>query len=670
MKVAASGLAHDSGRGLLWLTLLVVCALQFLLQAYFFPFSSLFNETRLTHIDAPFHLYQIEFARSLCEQHRLTGFDPRFAAGHIGGINMNASAKLPALLGCLAGGQVSMAAVYKAVSFWSGVMGPPALVVACLMLRTTPLTAMLTGLLAVLMWWTGPLRWYHTAGMTSFVLGAYLSIPLVVGLVRVCARVRLWPVVAVAATAGFGAWLHPLFLVAVALAAAPWLTFELWSFKRFATTAASLAFVLGVVMAINGLWIWEIARVSGYAYADQPYQRHVAPLLAWQEMFVQAPTAAGGSRLFAGLLAAAALAWVFAQRPCKRAMRGLVGGAVLLMTWASVGAALPGIASLQPNRFSAMAWLCLVIPAAEGVRSALVAWPQARLLKRLPTAAALAVFGLFVAFFVRETYSEVYADSAVKYGVARPEVKSEAPFSSAMVNYLRQRTDASARVFFEMSLGRKHDGGHLAAMYAADADREFIGGPYPFLDFANTWDATAFRKPLQEFSAAELNAMLDAYNVGWMVCHSESCKTSMKPPAISVKTAEFGPVTVFQRPRTPGFVAQGQGKIENRCDNRLEVAITSTGASAGVGPIVLRYHWVPGMRIYPSGVLKPVDLIPGARPFISVENPPAQFVVGLGDLGASICPARRESGHHLALDSGALTHLSSPLVEGSLRFNR
>lgn len=679
MTAVAAPASHDGGRWLLWLSLAAVLLLQFLLQAYFFPFSALFDDSRLTHIDAPFHLYQIEFARSLCEQHRLTGFDPRFAAGHIGGINMNASAKLPALLGCMAGEHASMAAVYKAVSFWSGVLGPAAIVSACLLLRTAPLTAMLAGLLAVLMWWTGPLRWYHTAGMTAFVLGAYLGIPLVVATVQVCARPRVWRLAAVSLGAGFGVWLHPLFLLAVLLAGAPWVLSELWTFRRFAHTALCLLAALFVVLALNGLWIWEVTKVAGYAYADQPYQRYFEPLLAWLELIGQAPTAAGGSRLYAGVLVAVLLGVVFTQPTTQRAMWGLIGGGLLLMAWASFGAAQPTIASLQPNRFSAMAWLCLVIPAAEGIRCALLAWPSTGHLARISTAGGLGFFALVIAFFIKETYSEVYVDGAKKYGVSRPEVKGEATFSIEMVMYLKNNTDRSSRIFFEMSLGRKHDGGHLAALYASDADREFIGGPYPFIDFANTWDATAFRKPLNEFSVADLNRLLDAYNVGWMVCHSEACKTSMKKPAGHVTASEFGPVTVFRRSSTPGFVARGEARIVNRCDNRLEVASTGTrtgmpmAASAhSTGPIVLRYHWVPGLKIYPSGVVKAIDLVPGARPFILVEDAPSQFVVGLGQLATSSCPLRREPGPHvddLALRSNGAGPLQSPVFAGKPRLN-
>jgi hypothetical protein len=404
--------------------------------------------------------------------------------------------------------------------------------------------------------------------------------------------------------------------------------------QRVIMTAKCLGWTMLAVALVNGFWISQLLSPAGQAYANQPYQRLVEPALAVKEMLQHAPTAAQGSRLYAALALGMVLCLALCGAAQRRSMVALVAGAALLMTWASVAASVPRLGALQPNRFSAMAWLCLVPPAAEGVRCATCyAWSSQRWL-RWPVLSTIAAFGLILGFYVRETFNEVFAESLPKYGVVRPEVKGERPFSRQLLDYLETRTDRSARVLFELSLGRTHDGGHMAGLYAWQADREFIGGPYPYLDFANAWDGRAFGKPLQHYTPAELASMLDAYNVGWIVCHSDTCRTATARLPGIIEDGSFGPVVAYRRASWPGFVAQGEAQIVSRCINRLELR---TGSSQSV---VLRYHWVPGLRAFPAAGVEPVQVVPGDRPFVRINNPPPNFVLGLGDTPPPTCGLR------------------------------
>jgi hypothetical protein len=58
----------------------------------------LFSQVPLFYIDSPFHWYQVSAALGFCADGAFVGYDPWFAAGHVGGVNYNASAKMPALL--------------------------------------------------------------------------------------------------------------------------------------------------------------------------------------------------------------------------------------------------------------------------------------------------------------------------------------------------------------------------------------------------------------------------------------------------------------------------------------------------------------------------------------------------------------------------------------------
>ena len=579
----------------------------------------------------------MEVARDLCDQGQLTGFDPYFAGGQVGGINLNASAKIPALLGCLAGSRAALPAIYKQVSFWSGVAAPAALTLACVLLRLSHWTTALAALWSIILWWTGPMRWYHTAGMTSYVLGAFAGLPLALAAVRACVNPTIWRLAAVAVAAALGMFLHPLFLLGVALAGLPYLVSQLQDDRRLLRTLASVALLLALVLVINGFWIWQTMVASSYAYGEQPYQRAVEPFLAIKEMLQVAPTAAKGSRLYIVFFVGTVVCLVTRWTPYRRAMLALASGGALLMAWASVSAMVGPLGALQPNRFSAMAWLCLVLPGAEGLRCALA---KARLgdARQRWASTALIISGLAITlFYAKELVAEIFMDSGRKYGIARPEVKGQPPFSKQMVAYLKNKTDHRARIYFELSLGRKHDGGHMAALYAWEADREFIGGPYPYVGFANAWDDSAFGRPLVNYSSGELINLLDNYNVGWMICHSDACKATMSKLEGVLLDEAFGPVTAYRRLSVPGFVAQGQAEIIDRCVNRIAVRAQSSES------VVLRYHWVAGLRSFPAAIVEPVAGLPGDRPNILIRNPPASFVLSVGRHAAPTCgsPAER-----------------------------
>jgi len=91
--------------------MLMTLLLQFGLQAAFFPLPALFDVTTLGYIDAPFHQYRMELARHVCADGQAIGCDLFFAAGHLGAVTFNASAKLPALLACITGSPESASVI-------------------------------------------------------------------------------------------------------------------------------------------------------------------------------------------------------------------------------------------------------------------------------------------------------------------------------------------------------------------------------------------------------------------------------------------------------------------------------------------------------------------------------------------------------------------------------
>lgn len=620
-------------RWVLLLTLLV----QGLLQSVFFPLSRVGDATPLLYIDSPYHAYQMELARQLCAEGAMQGWDPFFGAGQPAGVVANASGKVQAALACIDGRPGSVWPLYKASSFVLGVLAPAALVVGCMLLGLGLRATALVALLGVLMWWTGGLRWYHTAGLISYVAAAYLVVPFAIGAVQLAIRPRAGLALVLGLVGSAGFFLHPLFPVAAVLLGLPLLLARWPEVTRPVAMVAALLATAGVMLALNMPWVIPTLTEKMAIGSGIAYQAGVSLMLPVLEMLGRAGSAAGGTRLALCLVAGAVLMLLYARGAHRRALVGLLLGSVVLMVWASIGATVPAIARLQPNRFSTLSWLVLVIPAAAGLDAAasrlreLVGW------RRAGVVLALAFAGLVTLFFVRETVREFTLPAgSARYGVAPPEVKGEGALTAELTAFLKTHTDTSARVLFENSLGRVHDGAHLAGVLAMRADREFIGGPYPGVDFAAAWDDIAFGQRVAAIPPAELSRLLDAYNVRWMLCHRESCRLAMQALPGVRAVAQFGSVHAFERSASPGWVVEGQARVAARCHNRLELEGISGSR------LVLRYHWVAGLRSLEGAELKPIELVPGARPFIAIDNPPPRLTLRRGE-GDGLPCGQRES---------------------------
>jgi hypothetical protein len=630
MAFDASGKGSDPfSRGVLLATL----AIQFALQSWFFPLKELFTATPLYYIDSAFHQYQMETARLLCAGHRLLGYDPYFAAGYLGGVTFNASAKLPALASCLIGSSQSVVPMYKLFSFTMGVLAPAALVLAARWLRFDVRATWIAALFGLLSWWTGPLRWYHTAGLVSYVAVTYAAVPFAAGASLACREPTAFRVFGVAAAAALLTLIHPLFVVIAIVLCGAVLLGDLPAHGGMRRIVAPVIVAAVTVFAVNGAWLVASLGAPNFATVEQPYQRLVDPLLVLREPLGIAATAAGGSRLYVGLLVGAFAALRLAGASRRRSWMTWIGAAALLMLWASLGGLHKGIASLQPNRFSALAWLVLSLPAAWGTAALWNAWRQRTGNFRIVAGAGLLSVALVTGFFVREAALEIFSERAARYAVARPEVKGEGPLSPRLVDWIRTNTDASSRVFFETSLARIHDHAHMAGVYALQTQREFIGGPYPYMDFVSAWDGVAFGRPLETIATADLVRYLDLYNVKWMLCHSAPCRRAMEALPETSSVATIGPLVAYRRQVTPGFFIAGSGNVRGRCINRVDIEVDGAGA----GEVVLKYHWVPGLVSTPPMTLEKRFILDDPRPFIAIAHPAPRFSLGVGE-PARTCP--------------------------------
>ncbi|KQW90156.1 hypothetical protein ASC94_20690 [Massilia sp. Root418] len=615
-------------RSALLLTAFCLLAGQLALLALSMPLSKAFSGEHSHYIDHPYHVYQVEVGKALLGQGQLVGYDPMMAGGHLGGVNENLSAKVPVLLAAALPAALAPGLVYTLYVLACALAAPLAVVLLAGLLRWPARHAALAAALGLAFWWVGALRWFHTAGMVSFVFCCYAALPYAAWVWQLCgAAMGRWRLAASLASAGalggLGIWFHPLFPVLVGLIFIGFAACgERPAWGRLLLRGAAVG---ASALLVNMPWLAAVQGqqdISANMALLHPYQKVVGLAFALKPALGIWGGESLGNPLNPVLLLVCAGGLYFLSAAQRRRMLPFLLGGVLMLAFAAGGAALPGVGQLQPNRFAAPAFLAIALAAAYCLGAGL-AWlgvPGGRYPKLVLALAG----GALLLYVGREMLREATPGAHGHYGQASHELAGPPQEVLQLEAWLREHTTAEGRILFETSLGRVHGGGHVAGLVALHTGRELIGGAYPFsLPLVSFWDRSAFGKPIADLTPQRLWQGLELYNVGWVAAHSPELRRAVAALPQASAVADIGPVRLYKLNRPLSFAAAGQARIAARAVNRLEVS----GASGA--DLVLRYHWLPGLVASNGARLEPAPSAPGFPPFIRVRNPPAAFVVSL-----------------------------------------
>ena len=294
--------------------------------------------------------------------------------------------------------------------------------------------------------------------------------------------------------------------------------------------------------------------------------------------------------------------------------------ALALILFAAVGAWWPVFGTLQPNRQSAAAYLLLTIPAAIGVSSVVKALTQRGLV--LYGARATVVFLIGASIFLgRELNNEISGANTPHYGQPSPEVRGVGEITAWLEEWLRLNTSADARVLFETSSGRIHDGAHVAGYLARATEREFIGGPFIYMHHAGYWDGYLFGQSIGTFAAKSFSEHLELYNVGWIVAYSSVSTAYLGKQAYLQERTAHGQVVIYAVQQVHSYFLEGSGRVTGRRVNQIDFE-DLTGNT-----VTLKYHYVEGLVTEPPVVIEPVLHPDDPIPFIRLLAPPRQLSI-------------------------------------------
>lgn len=608
--------------------LAAVLLAQMFLLGRSFPLSEIFSDKHLLYIDHPYHLYQIELAKSLARDHKIIGYDPYFEAGYIGGITTNLSAMSQAVFAWLTSSVLTTTQAYKLYVVLVSLVAPLFIVFAGRASGLVKLDLWLAGMLSLLMWWASSIRWYFSAGMTASTLAGFFSVAYCLLLYRHLTSDRLaWNrTVGLGLAACLFLFIHPQFLFPVAVFALVFL-FHIGSMDVLTRSFPHL--ILLATIALTPNLIWLIPKIHALTTFTIPhiFQASTNPSAPFLELLGIWNNPSMGSKLYPLLLLSSIWALIYPANDGSRQLNK-----ILFLSWFGIavfayfGAIMPKMAMIQPNRLAPVAYLFLIPVASRGILLAFKTAIHGQKSAVKYWAVATAAFTLLViSWAATETMHEASPDPGGRYGTLPPEVQSPGEITRQILDWIDTNTTDSGRILFETSLARIHDRGHVAGYLALHSKREFIGGPYTVNEFAEFWDGHVFKKPILAIDKPMFMEYMRLFNIGWAIVHSTESKQYLDGvPGVS-PVATFGNIKIYTLQHPLSYVVSGCTQSITRSHNRLVIE----RCKGDQRPIVLKYHFVEGIKSSDDSKINAVHFMDDPRPFIEVGPGAKAFELSL-----------------------------------------
>jgi hypothetical protein len=597
------------------------------------PMNGLFDQNPLIDQDWGLHFFHLNSLEAFWQQDRsFSGYNPFFMAGYRSNTIQDLSIKFfeYASIG-LASLALSSIQWFKLTAFLSTSGVPWLMFFSARNLFSSAdqknVIAVSAALLGTAYWWNSLPREMFFYGMIGFPVAAYLSILGVSLFYRMATDGR-------AVTPAHFGWLG--FALAI-------LSLHVQSVVMFAPPLIALLIIqpklirrnlllwtlgtLALALFVNFFWLWPALMHRGddlsKMIVDQlPIFASTEPLTflidylgtkgywTFRPGFIEK-----GFRL--GLLFLAVLGLRSLFRHEKRAMGMMLACALIVLFLVTYfGALSPSIKAWQPLRFKVPLDLFLTLIAAYAIGQ----WTEERTpttLRYVPWLATVAICAFFVNLLQTEGTAKLRLRSQL-----RPELQS-------IVEWIQRDTPSEARVLFEESgdeTGFVYDGIYLSSFIPGLTGRSLIGGPINLYNdrhhFAEFHSGKLLKRDIGVFSDQELRNYFKLYNIGAVVAfYPPSVERLESVPGLVTLDRRIGPVHLLKVNQNLSWFVQGEGKVKADL-NRLK--ITEIKGQE----VILKYHWIDGLRSEPTVKIAAVKLADDPIPFIKIVAPPTALAIG------------------------------------------
>ncbi len=280
---------------------------------------------------------------------------------------------------------------------------------------------------------------------------------------------------------------------------------------------------------------------------------------------------------------------------------------------------------LQPYRYVSAIFFLLLPAAGIGLAAAYNEISR----KFLPANAKVAVVGLTLVMLFLQ-----FMPNYRLLAVVAPLTSKMSPEVRELYQWIEHNTDRTARIMIEdktawQDKDNTYGGARFVGILPALLPRECVGGPLPnaFIKhhYASFHDGRFLNRPLKSFTDQDLKTAYELYNIKWVIAWSEESKQRLaNDPALEYKTG-FEYLEVYEVQRDPDFFMQGQGTVKADYD-----IIELSNIKPESGRVVIKYHYVKGLKSKPVTEIVPVEVDGDPVGFIGIENPPPKLSIRLG----------------------------------------
>lgn len=542
----------------------------------------------------PTYFYRVFAAQQLLERSGTTwGYDPFVEAGTAGGLFREPDTGGDALFAAVATSVLGLPYVSKAYMLLVQMLVPIAVFAAARLLGLRRDSAFWAALAAAAYWaWGRPfLGAVRLAGMHSYQLTCLLGLVAAAAAVRFYdpdhrVRIRSYALaVGLAVLAGYvhpGGILQLLPVFAIAFATG----------MRRLRRRDHVALWLATALVLFLLWTaWrELLRNPGLVEvaAGETGLHGPGDLL---RVLLRPTSALATAVLVLGALGL----WIW-RRHAGLAAATLAGWVMVLGGVAAFGSRLPVFERVEPFRLVLPMVLACSLPAGDALRHVadFVQRIFGRPLALLATLVAITCLPFLAMLDARFFY------------VTRLDATLDPRFLE-LLEQVQATSSDEGRLLFESMQDLRNSfspGAPLQALVPIYTRRELVGAPRQRFDARPGLDLGAGRlagRPFASWSGAELAAFLERYAVTTVVAWSQEARGFLAAHAdLLPPTAEVHGFQVYRRRVHASRVEVGRAQV--RADyNRIEISEIEGEE------LVLRYHWMPGLRASPP---VPVEHVP------------------------------------------------------------
>jgi|GEM_PF-5290969 len=591
---------------------------------------TLLSDAPFTQADYPIHIYRaISWSLMARSEHSLVGYDPYWMAGYPIGVSAELLDNKPTSWFILAFWWLNPYRAYKIYIFLTFILMPVIIFYAAANLGTRKKyispdsslaakdlqPAVLSVILAMDFWYLDPdVRYPIQYGSANLVLAGVIA-PLVAALFAVWSENegrgrRVWVVLPLAFLVhGVSPVIYLPILAFAFIGSLPGL-------KRYCPYIVRIALLALIVVIVNAIW-WVPFIFKTMPLLDKlDYPFHQTQ--GWRGLFGLFRDVYKWLRPLLIVFGAWGIArWWRDRRPCGVCFGGT---AIFLFILCNFGSSL-GLSFLQPRRFWSAFGFLMTLPAGFALGALISRIETANLIRskslRIGFAITLAMPMIYTAFlrpWIRPIFSTCFARPPHWIEIKIP------PYTSELTEWVEKNITKSDRILIETYYDRDGEESAFQALMPLLWNREMVGGPWPFPWKIINYDRVSFDngilmcRPVEEYSPEDIKSLFTLYDIRYAFVFSPKARNTFSMQQWLEPLATPDPFYAVYADRRPSkrFI-RGSGRISPDFGS---IRINNASPNG----IVIRYHWIPGLKTVPTLPVKPFPVASDPIGFIEVQN--------------------------------------------------